>query len=114
MIVRVEQVIIKEPPIYRGGDILHSRHLRQIYVGVILNETLKMRKVSSRWIPQVHEHKASRIAIYPAILRRDDGMNDAFNYRSELGMNSVSQSWNQTTIDSVEVHWFTTIDEMSG
>ncbi|PNF33235.1 hypothetical protein B7P43_G11385 [Cryptotermes secundus] len=46
----------------------------------ILHEDLRMRKVSSRWVPQIlaDDHKAARMAICQAMLTRDEGMNGAF------------------------------------
>ncbi|PNF14517.1 hypothetical protein B7P43_G15648 [Cryptotermes secundus] len=46
----------------------------------ILHEDLRMRKVSSRWVPRMlaDDHKAARMAICQAMLTRDKGMNWTF------------------------------------
>ena len=45
-----------------------------------MHDDLKMRKVSARWVPRklTDENKASRVAMYQAMLSCDKGMNSAF------------------------------------
>mgnify|MGYP003623263763 CR=1 FL=1 len=49
-------------------------------VHTIMHDDLKMRKVSSRWVPRMltEDHKAARVTMCQAMLTRDDGMNGTF------------------------------------
>ena len=79
MLARVEQIVMEDR---RLGvrDIASKAGISMGSAHTVLHEDLKMRKVSSRWVPRMltDEHKAARVTICQAMLTRDDGMNGAF------------------------------------
>ena len=79
IVERVEKLVLEdrrmtvEQIASRVGISVGSAH-------TILHVDLKMKKVSSRWVPRMltDEHKAARVACCQAMLTRDDGMNGTF------------------------------------
>ncbi|PNF43060.1 hypothetical protein B7P43_G04742 [Cryptotermes secundus] len=79
MVERVEKVVLED----RRLSVENIASKVGISVGSvhkILHEDLRMRKVSSRWVPRIvaDNHKAARMAICQAMLTRDEGMNGTF------------------------------------
>ncbi|PNF19239.1 hypothetical protein B7P43_G08215 [Cryptotermes secundus] len=79
MVERLEKVVLED----RRLSVENIASKVGISVGsvhTILHEDLRMRKVSSRWVPRILEddHKAARMAICQAMLTRDEGMNGTF------------------------------------
>ena len=79
MIARVEKIVLED----RRFSIEDIASIVDISVGSvhsILRDDLKMRKVSSRWVPRMltDDNKAARMGICEAMLTRDDGMHGAF------------------------------------
>jgi len=79
MIARVEQMVMEDRRL-TVKQIAANAGISVGSVDTILNDDLKMRKVSVRWVPRMltDENKASRVAMCQAMLSGDKGMNSAF------------------------------------
>ncbi|KAJ4429904.1 hypothetical protein ANN_22108 [Periplaneta americana] len=92
MIKRVGKVVLED----RRMSVEHIVSKVGIFLGTvhtILNEDLKLRKVSSRWVPRklTNDHKAARVVSCQAMLTRDDSMNRIF-FSSNVTMD---ETWMQ-------------------
>lgn len=79
MIERVERVVLGDRRM-TVEQIASSVGISVGSVHTILHDDLKMRKVSSRWVPRMltDDHKAARVACCQAMLTRNEGMNGTF------------------------------------
>jgi len=79
MIARVEQMVMEDRRL-TVKQIAANAVISVGSVDTILNDELKMRKVSARWVPRMltDKNKASRVAMCLAMLSRDKCMNSAF------------------------------------
>ncbi|PNF22849.1 hypothetical protein B7P43_G17938 [Cryptotermes secundus] len=89
MVERVEKVVLEDRRL-SAENIASKVGISVGSVHTILHEDLRMRKVSSRWVPRmlVDDHKAASMAIFQAMLTRDEGMNLAF-FRSNVTMDEI-------------------------
>jgi len=79
MIARVEQMVMEDRRL-TVKQIAANAGISFGSVDTILNDDVKMWKVSARWVLRMltDENKASRVAMCQAMLSRDKGMNSAF------------------------------------
>ncbi|PNF22853.1 hypothetical protein B7P43_G16600 [Cryptotermes secundus] len=79
MVERVEKVVLEDHQL-SVENIASKVGISVGYVHTILHEDLRMRKMSSRWVPRMlaDEHKAARMPICQVMLTHDESMNGTF------------------------------------